>query len=214
MGAALSSVHDAINKADDLKGKQDEVNEALTNMIQMANDHLTLFNERIRNDQHDTHLIPIDQIVTHYEYVQCVTSQEDTIGPAIQQAVKDFSSGSVADGIAKTAGNMITKLLGQESGSRQIQTQYLISVDPLGGISRLDTTYFVYTFKAEGFKKVVGSVVASCVVKSSAKTEAMSENTLKVLVNQCFDSVDVEKRKEIYHELVEEFRKLKKKHDD
>jgi len=48
MGAAISSVRDQIEKADDAKGKEAEVKEALENMRQTAEDQLNAFNDRIR----------------------------------------------------------------------------------------------------------------------------------------------------------------------
>ncbi|KAI8662097.1 hypothetical protein LRP88_12628 [Fusarium phalaenopsidis] len=201
MGAAVSAVRDQIEKIDDAKGKEAEIREALENMRQTAQDLLDAFNERIRNRDHDTHLIPISKILNHFEYIQCTTSKQDNIGPAIKEAVKDFSNGPVADGIANLAASVIGKLLGESSGSRQLQTRYAISIDPLGGISRLDTLFFCYNFSSEGLQKTAKSVVACCVVKSSADIKEVDDNTLRVLVNQCFETSDLSLRKAIYGEL-------------
>jgi hypothetical protein len=76
-----------------------------------------------------------------------------------------------------------------------------ISIDPLGGISRLDTLFFVYNFSSEGLAKTAKSVVACCVVKSSADVKEVDDNTLRVLVNQCFETSDLSLRKAIYGEL-------------
>lgn len=76
-----------------------------------------------------------------------------------------------------------------------------ISIDPLGGISRLDTLFFVYNFSSEGLQKTAKSVVACCVVKSSADVKEVDDNTLRVLVNQCFETSDLSLRKAIYGEL-------------
>ncbi|KAI9766339.1 MAG: hypothetical protein M1840_006603 [Geoglossum simile] len=203
MGAAMSVIRDQIEKMDDAKGKENEVKEALENMRQTAQDLLDAFNERIRNRDHDTHLIPISKILSHFEYIQCTTSKSNNIGPAIKDAVKDFSNGPVADGIANLASSVIGKLLGETAGSRQLQQRYAISIDPLGGISRLDTLFFVYNFSSEGLQKTAKSVVACCVVKSSADIKEVDDNTLRVLVNQCFETSDLSLRKAIYLELRE-----------
>ncbi|KAK4211497.1 hypothetical protein QBC37DRAFT_426769 [Rhypophila decipiens] len=201
MGAAVSAIRDQIDKIDDAKGKEAEIKEALENMRQTAQDLLDGFNERIRNRDHDTHLIPISKILNHFEYIQCTSANKDNIGPAIKDAVKDFSTGPVADGIANLASSVIGKLLGESGGSRQMQTRYTISIDPLGGISRLDTLFFCYNFESEGLKKTAKSVVACCVVKSSADVKEVDDNTLRVLVNQCFETSDLGLRKAIYGEL-------------
>lgn len=48
MGAAVSAVRKMIEDADDDKGKEAEMKEALENMRQTAQDLLDNFNERIR----------------------------------------------------------------------------------------------------------------------------------------------------------------------
>ena len=49
--------------------------------------------------------------------------------------------------------------------------------------------------------KTAKSMVACCVVKSSADITAVDDNTLRVLVNQCFETSDIQLRKAIYGEL-------------
>ena len=66
-------------------------------------------------------MIPISKILNSFEYVQCSTSSEDNMGPAIKDAVKDFSNGPVADGLANLASSVIGKLLGGTQGSRTIR---------------------------------------------------------------------------------------------
>ncbi|CCO28715.1 hypothetical protein RSOLAG1IB_06141 [Rhizoctonia solani AG-1 IB] len=201
MGAAISEMKSQIERADDAKGKEQEIKEALENMRLMAADQLEAFNLKIRNRDADTHLIPISKILSSFEYIQCTSSSANTIGPGIKDAVKDFSTGPVADGIANLASSVIGKLLGESSGSRQLQTRYIISIDPLGGISRLDALFFVYNFSSEGLMKTAKSVVATCVVKSSADVREVDDNTLRVLVNQCFETSPLDLRKAIYGEL-------------
>ena len=48
MGAAVSAVKKMVEDADDAKGKENEVKEALENMRLMAADQLTKFNSDIR----------------------------------------------------------------------------------------------------------------------------------------------------------------------
>ena len=45
------------------------------------------------------------------------------------------------------------------------------------------------------------SVTACCVVKSSADVREIDNNTLRVLVNQCFETSSLDLRKAIYSEL-------------
>lgn len=48
MGAAISEIKAQVARADDAKGKEAEVKEALDNMVIMAQDALEIFYERIR----------------------------------------------------------------------------------------------------------------------------------------------------------------------
>ncbi|KAF1974485.1 hypothetical protein BU23DRAFT_553181 [Bimuria novae-zelandiae CBS 107.79] len=125
------------------------------------------------------------------------------MGPAIKGAVSDFSHGLVVYGLANLASSVIGKLMGATSGSRTFRTTYAISVDPLGGISRLDIAFFVYNFSSEGLRKTAQSVVACCIVKSSANITKIDDNTLRVLVNQCFETSELQLRRAIYAELHE-----------
>ena len=67
-----------------------------------------------------------------------------------------------------------------------------------GGISRLNSLFFVYNFSSEGLIKTAKSVVAYYVVKSSADIREVDDNTLRVLVNQCFETLDLSLRRAIY----------------
>ncbi len=49
--------------------------------------------------------------------------------------------------------------------------------------------------------KTAKSVVACCIVKSSADVTAVDDNTLRVLVNQCFETSELDLRKAIYGEM-------------
>ena len=49
--------------------------------------------------------------------------------------------------------------------------------------------------------KTAKSVTACCVVKSSADVREIDNNTLRVLVNQCFETSPLDLRKAIYGEL-------------
>ncbi|MCJ1412367.1 hypothetical protein MMC19_006461 [Ptychographa xylographoides] len=200
MGAAVSVVQDQVKQIDGAKEKEGEVKEALENMRQMAQDQLEMFSARIRNKDHDAHLIPISKILNIFEYIQCTTFSKNNIRPAIKEAVSDFSHGPVADGLANLALSIIGRLLG-ESSIIEADSGSAISIDPLGGISRLDTFFFVYNFSSEGLIKTAKSVVACCIVMSSADVSQVDDKTLRVSIDQCFETSELELRKAIYGEL-------------
>ncbi|KAM6518973.1 hypothetical protein FALCPG4_012632 [Fusarium falciforme] len=61
--------------------------------------------------------------------------------------------------------------------------------------------FLCYNFSSEGLQKTAKSVVACCVVNSSADIKEVDHNTLRVLVNQFFETSDLSLRKAIYGEL-------------
>jgi hypothetical protein len=59
-------------------------------------------------------------------------------------------------------------------------------LDALGGISRLDYYFFVYTFTSSELVRKQASLVACCVVESSAVVDDLDANTLRVLISRAF----------------------------
>jgi len=64
-------------------------------------------------------------------------------------------------------------------------------VDGLGGISRLDYFIFTYTFTSTEFANRRASLIACCVVESSAVAKGIDANTLRVIINRAFKAGDV-----------------------
>ena len=52
----------------------------------------------------------------------------------------------------------------------------------------MDTFFFVYNFQSEALIQKTSSVVACCVVKSSADITNIDDNTFKVVVGNCFET--------------------------
>ena len=66
-----------------------------------------------------------------------------------------------------------------------------ISIDWLGGISRLDYYIFTYTFASTELARKKASVIACCVVESSANIKGIDPNTLRVIISRAFRGGDV-----------------------
>lgn len=60
----------------------------------------------------------------------------------------------------------------------------------------------MFNFKSENLARV-GSFVAVCIVKSSADTSGIDDNTLRVLINESFGSSGMDVRKAIFAEIKE-----------
>lgn len=136
-----NTVSDMVKKFDGSEKKENAAKEALEMMNQMAQDHLERFYEQIecaipvfpedepmanfysRSDSKDAKLIPIKRVLSHYQYVQCVSKDEENISSGITDAVSDFSTGSMAQGLGNLAASIIHRLLGASSGMRKIETK-------------------------------------------------------------------------------------------
>lgn len=66
-----------------------------------------------------------------------------------------------------------------------------ISIDWLGGISRLDYYIFTYTFCSTELARKRISLIAGCVVESSANVRDIDPNTLRVIISRAFRGGDV-----------------------
>lgn len=59
-------------------------------------------------------------------------------------------------------------------------------MDALGGISRLDYFILTYTFTSSELSRKKASLIACCVVESSAVVKDIDANTLRVIVSRAF----------------------------
>ena len=64
-------------------------------------------------------------------------------------------------------------------------------MDALGGISRLDYFIFTYTFTSTELSRRSASLIACCVVESSASIEGLDANTLRVIISRAFKGGNV-----------------------
>ena len=68
----------------------------------------------------------------------------------------------------------------------------VISIDLLGGISRLDYYILTYTFSSSELSRKQASLVACCVVESSADIgNGLDANTMRVLISRTFKGMGV-----------------------
>lgn len=62
--------------------------------------------------------------------------------------------------------------------------------------------FFTYNFESQSLYEVCQSVVACCVVVSSAKLDGINENTIRVLVNNGFENTSLQVRSLICDEML------------
>ncbi|KAF9653445.1 hypothetical protein BDM02DRAFT_3125842 [Thelephora ganbajun] len=170
----------------------DDAREILDRLEDMAQDRIDLFYDRIGHEDNDRHLIPINKVLNKYTYIGISAQTNADVWPVeVKGAVSEFSIGPVAEGLALVATKTILKMTNAGAGRRQIEQRYAISLDALGGISRLDYFIFTYSFSSSELVKKRASLVACCVVESSAVVKDLDANTLRVIISRTFKGGDV-----------------------
>ena len=71
------------------------------------------------HDEYDKHLIPINKVLNKYTYIGVAVEESDIWIQEVNEAVKEFSYGPIADGLSSVATNTIIKMFGSSSGRRQ-----------------------------------------------------------------------------------------------
>lgn len=168
-----------------------DAKETLDRLEDMAQDRIELFYDKIGRDDCDKHLIQINKVLNKYTYIGVAVEEKDDWIHEVREAVKEFSTGPIADGLCSVATNTIIKMLGASAGKRQTTESYAISIDWLGGISRLDYYILTYNFCSTELVKKKTSLIACCVVESSANVKEIDCNTLRVLISRAFRSGDI-----------------------
>ncbi|KAF9653424.1 hypothetical protein BDM02DRAFT_3125829 [Thelephora ganbajun] len=170
----------------------DDAREILARLEEMAQDRIDLFYDRIGHKNHDKHLIPINKVLSKYTYIG-VSSKTNPIlwSTHVKDAVNEFSTGHVAEGFTLLANNTIERMISKSAAKCQVEQRYAISMDPLGGISRLDYFIFTYSFRTSELIRREACLVACCVVESSAVVTDLDANTLRVIISRTFKGGDV-----------------------
>lgn len=169
-----------------------DAKETLDRLEEMAQDRIDMFYDKIGHSDWDKLLIPINKVLNKYTYIGVAVEESDLWIQEVDVAVKEFSMGPVADGLCAVATTTIVKMLSSSYGRRQTTQRYAISIDWLGGISRLDYYILTYTFASSHFgKSKKTSLIACCVVESSADVRDIDSNTLRVIISRAFRGGDI-----------------------
>jgi len=189
MGNTLAPMQNQLSLADNDTAR--DAKETLDRLEDMAQDRIELFYDKIGHADLDKHLIPINKVLNKYTYIGVAVEESDVWIQEVREAVKEFAVGPIADGLSSVATNIIIKMLGSSAGRRQTTQRYAIAIDWLGGISRLDYYIFTYTFCSTELVKKRTSLIACCVVESSADVRDIDSNTLRVLISRAFRGGDI-----------------------
>ncbi|KAG9123963.1 hypothetical protein FRC07_013354 [Ceratobasidium sp. 392] len=202
MGASISTANGQIGETQDAQGNKvgAGAKELMDVLWAEATERLSIFNGYPYD--HNDCLIPMAKILSTFEYSECCATSHDAIVEEVRNAAKDFSAGPIADGIVNLAQTVFAWLSSESFGS-QLETQYAISVDPVEGICRLDALFLVTNFSSNFLRNIIGFNCNVCVVKSSIQGgDTMDNNTLRILVDRCFETSDIELREAVYQEIL------------
>ncbi|KAL8790958.1 MAG: hypothetical protein Q9195_006103 [Heterodermia aff. obscurata] len=75
------------------------------------------------------------------------------------------------------------------------------TVNPIGGVERLDAYYFAYTVTSKSLTTSTQNAVALVVVKSSVKIDNLDDDTFRVIVDDSFPSLTLAIRAQLYEKL-------------
>jgi len=190
MGNTLAIMQRDLSEAGTTPAK--DAKETLDRLEDMAADRIDLFYDKIGHSERDPHLIPIDKVLNKYTYIGVAVAESNGWRQGVRDAVQEFSSGPFAEGLTLAGTNAITKMFGACYGKIQTTEGYAISIDLLGGISRLDYYILTYTFACSGLAEKQASLVACCVVESSADIGCgLDANTMRVLISRTFKGMGV-----------------------
>jgi len=190
MGNTLAIMQRDLSEANTVSTK--DAKETLDRLEDMAADRIDLFYDKIGHSERDKHLIPINKVLNKHTYIGVAVAESDGWRQGVRDAVQEFSCGPFAEGLTLAGTNAITKMFGACYGRIQTTEGYAISIDSLGGISRLDYYILTYTFSSSELVKKQASLVACCVVESSADIgSGLDANTMRVLISRTFKGMGV-----------------------
>ncbi|KAI8623251.1 hypothetical protein F5Y19DRAFT_459071 [Xylariaceae sp. FL1651] len=199
MGQQVSALIDAF---DNDAEKEKLANDALNSLVELAKLQIAAFELAISNPNFDAKKIPIDQIISSDSIIQAkISNTPADIGKVINDTFSAFAEGHVADGIAKLVNSGLTLLLGSYSANTSTRDTYVITTGDLGGVFRIDMHFFAYRFTSTQLKESVKEVLAVSIVISSADLSTVSDNTLRVIVQQTYSESTKDEQTAIYEQL-------------
>lgn len=188
---------------DQAKADENEANDALNSLQEMAAKNLELFLTKVKSLENDKLEIPIRKIIANTQTIQCNVAQSaDGLKNTISSVIGDIATGDFLAAITKTIGFGIDALLGNYQGNISKKEDYIISVSPLSGFYRIDYFFWSYQYTSQSLIKVVKNVVCVAVIISSVKTSELDDNTLRVIIGSKFGGLPIEEQKKIYNEAV------------
>jgi hypothetical protein len=184
--------------------KEKLANDALNSLVELAKLQIIAFELAISNPNFDAKKIPIDQIISSDSIIQAnISNTPADIGNVINGTFSAFAEGHVADGIAKLVNSGLNVLLGSYSGNSSTRDTYVISTGSLGGVFRIDMHFFAYRYTSDQLQSIAKQVLAVGIVVSSADLKKVSDNTLRVIVQQTYSKSTKEEQQAIFNQLKE-----------
>lgn len=101
--------------------------------------------------------------------------------------------GAYANAVGATLSLAATTLFGQYHGSFKAVTKHAITIGVNGGIMRVDSLIYLKKIKSKRLQGVMKNILMVCYMVSSVKTDSITPNDIKVLVDISFSNEAMKK---------------------
>ncbi|KAI9866425.1 MAG: hypothetical protein M1813_001547 [Trichoglossum hirsutum] len=122
------------------------------------------------------------------------------MGQQIFSLVESFDKDPEKEKLANDALNSLVELAKLQIAAFGLAIS-AISTGDLGGVFRIDMHFFAYRYTSNQLKDVAKEVLTVSIVISSADLKNVSDNTLKVIVQQTYSQSSKEEQQDIYEQL-------------
>lgn len=212
----MAIARDFIKSIDSSDNIADEIKEALTLLIDMAQSKSDLFEQEIETDLKtgktlDNLTVPITKVLLKDMQCRAITAEDPN--PDIQGIVKEDMAGmfsgdvSILNGISDIIVKAINIVVGTGEGTEMTRDFYLVAIE-YPAIIRYDFKFWGRAVQAKNIREKIHNAVTSVVYKSAVDVKQLDFNTfLSVyapILNDAY-SKDISKIKEALEQAKEVF---------
>ncbi|KAL8837885.1 MAG: hypothetical protein Q9170_002360 [Blastenia crenularia] len=198
MGQHISQVIESI-KDPAVQGTAEDL---LNAVMEVARKELELHYSRLVDGNYDKRLIEIDKVLSKDSFIYALASDRPvTATDTVKDVGQRLVSGRAAEGLGKIIDEAFATFSSEQHARSQTKEIYAAAIDDLGTINRLDIVVFQYNFASKGLITETKGVVACLVVKSTIKTEGLSDYYLRVIVDQNYGRSSNGEKMAVFKEL-------------
>lgn len=185
-----------------LSGNPDkDVHEQMALLEEMGDKIMTAESQRMEAKAWEDRTLPIVSIVDTQTFCRIGVEVGESLSKGIGDVIGDFVKGKWMDGIKDGIHTVLSQLLGSATSGRQESRQFHIAFGS-NALLRIDTYFYMYTFKSEGSLRKHGNnmlcTVAQVSVLNSLKTDP------QLILYEVTKAIGVEKMEEALESLEKE----------